>query len=104
MSDSHSNVRERSRISVDVPSKYDVVIHNDDFTPMDFVVAVLKSVFFKSPSEAEHIMLMVHHSERGVAGTYSYDIAQSKAQKALNISRAAGFPLKFTVEPHAQGF
>ena len=99
MSDSQSNVRERSRVNIDVPQEYDVVIHNDDFTPMDFVVEVLKSVFFKPLHEAEQIMLTVHRSERGVAGTYSYDIAHSKAQKAINISRAAGFPLKFTVEP-----
>ena len=56
-----------------------VMMFNDDFTPMDFVVEILESIFFKSQAEAEAIMLKVHHEEKAVVGTYSYDIAKSKS-------------------------
>ena len=60
-----------------------VMMFNDDFTPMDFVVDILQSIFFKSAEEAETIMLKVHHEEKAVVGTYSYDIAKSKVEKAM---------------------
>lgn len=93
------SVKERSVTDVNEPSKYNAVIHNDDFTPMDFVVKVLTDIFFKPKSEAMALMLRVHHSDKAVAGTYSYDIALSKVNKATEMARSAGFPLRFTVEP-----
>lgn len=81
------------------PKHYKVVLHNDDFTTMDFVVKVLKIVFFKSQEEAESLMLKVHQQQSATAGVYSYDIAQSKAQKATQMAREEGFPLRLTVEP-----
>ncbi len=66
---------------------------------MDFVVKVLREVFFKSQEEAERLMLQVHHSDKAVVGIYSYDIAVSKVKKATAMAREAGFPLRLTYEP-----
>jgi ATP-dependent Clp protease adaptor protein ClpS len=87
------------REKVTPPPNYNVVIHNDDYTTMDFVVLLLETVFRKSKSEALALMLKVHHEGKGIAGTYSYDIAQTKAQQGINLARNSGFPLELTVEP-----
>lgn len=76
-----------------------VVIHNDDFTTMEFVVQVLKEVFFLSEERAQALMLKVHHSNKAVVGVYTYDIAVSKARKATELARENGYPLRLTVEP-----
>lgn len=80
------------------PGNYKVIIHNDDFTTMDFVVKMLRQVFFLPEVEAVDIMLSVHNSGQGVAGTYILDIARSKAQMAMRMARAEDFPLKVTLE------
>lgn len=79
------------------PPLYDVVIHNDDYTTMDFVVMILKTIFGKTHDEAMQLMLFVHENGEAIAGTYIYDIAQSKADKATTIARAEGFPLQLSV-------
>jgi ATP-dependent Clp protease adaptor protein ClpS len=66
---------------------------------MEFVVKILKVVFFKSEAEAEALMLQVHHSDKAVVGIYSYDIAVSKVNKATQMARQEGFPLRLTCEP-----
>jgi ATP-dependent Clp protease adaptor protein ClpS len=76
-----------------------VVIYNDDFTTMEFVVMILVQIFLKSQEEAEALMLQVHHSDKAVVGIYSYDIAVSKARKATSMAREQGYPLRLTVEP-----
>jgi ATP-dependent Clp protease adaptor protein ClpS len=76
-----------------------VIIYNDDFTTMDFVVMVLMTVFHKSQAEAEQLMLQVHHSDQAVVGIYSYDVAQSKIQRATMMVREEGFPLRLTCQP-----
>ena len=81
------------------PPRYKVIIHNDDFTPMDFVVKVLTEVFFKQPAEAERLMLQVHHADKAVVGIYSYDIAVSKVHKATSMAREQNYPLRLTIEP-----
>ena len=81
------------------PHRYQVIIHNDDFTTMDFVVMLLKEVFFFSEENALALMLQVHHLNKAVVGIYTYDIAVSKAQKATNMARENGYPLRITVEP-----
>ena len=92
-------IRERVHIDMREPRKYKVLIHNDDFTTMDFVVMILKVVFFKSEAEAEALMLAVHRSEKAVVGIYSYDVAASKVKKATGMARDAGFPLRLTCQP-----
>ena len=84
------------------PRRYKVIIHNDDFTTMEFVVEVLKTVFYLSNEKAEELMLQVHHSNKAVVGIYTYDIAVSKANKATNMAREKGFPLRLTVEPEEE--
>ena len=75
-----------------------VVMLNDDYTTQDFVVSVLKDVFDKNTSEATNIMLEIHNNGRGICGIYTYDIAQTKANIAIQKSRQAGFPLRIIVE------
>lgn len=80
------------------PKLYKVLLHNDDFTTMDFVVFILQYVFKRSEAEAVAIMLSVHNSGIGVAGVYPYEIANEKSQKAINLARAREYPLLCTVE------
>ena len=91
-------MRERHRTDLREPRRYKVIIYNDDFTTMEFVVMILKQVFLKSEEEAEALMLQVHHSDKAVVGIYSYDIAVSKARKATTMAREQGYPLRLTVE------
>lgn len=77
---------------------YKVIMHNDDFTTMEFVVEVLKNVFFKQEAEAEQLMLQVHRAGSAVVGLYTYDIAISKVQKAMRMAREKGYPFKLTCE------
>ena len=99
MAKEQSSIRERQRIDLREPRRYTVTIYNDDFTTMEFVVMILKQIFFKSDAEAEALMLQVHHSDKAVVGIYSYDVATSKVRKATNLAREEGFPLRLTVEP-----
>ena len=98
MAKEQSQLRERQRTDLREPRRYKVLIYNDDFTTMEFVVVVLKHVFLKSEEEAEALMLQVHHSDKAVVGIYSYDIAVSKANKATRMAREQGYPLRLTVE------
>ena len=84
-------------VEVCKPPKYNVVFHNDDVTTMDFVVAILINVFFKTQQEAEILMMKVHNEGSAVVGTYEYDIAVSKKKRADKYSVQAGFPLKITI-------
>ena len=102
MAKEQSQLRERSRTNLKEPKRYKVIIHNDDFTTMDFVVMILTQVFFKSEEEATTLMLQVHHSDKAVVGIYTYDIAVSKANKATHMAREQGFPLRLTVEPETE--
>lgn len=98
MSQEQYSVKERQSTRIAEPRKYKVVFHNDDFTTVEFVIDVLKSVFHKNTVDATAIMLSVHKKGSGVAGIYSYDIAVSKRDRAIEMARAEGFPLKITVE------
>ncbi|MBP7857405.1 MAG: ATP-dependent Clp protease adaptor ClpS [Prevotella sp.] len=102
MPQEQSNVRERQRTDLREPRHYQVVIHNDDFTTMDFVVMVLKTVFYLSGESAEALMMQVHRAGKAVVGRYTYDIAVSKAKKATTMARENGYPLRLTVEPEEE--
>lgn len=94
-----TGIKERTNYKIKEPRKYNVIFHNDDFTPMDFVVAVLTEVFYLDSMEAERKMLQIHHEGKSVVGSYSYDIAASKTVKATSLARGFGYPLRITVEP-----
>lgn len=81
------------------PQLYKVLLHNDDYTTMEFVVMVLMSVFRHSEPEAVQIMLNVHQKGSGVAGIYSREIAETKADKVTRLARENEYPLKCSVEP-----
>ena len=98
MSETQKQANRRTQYRTPVPRLYNVVIHNDDFTTMDFVVMLLMRIFHKSYDVAETLMLKVHHEGSAVAGTYQQDIARSKQQYAMDLARQNGFPLKLTVE------
>jgi len=80
------------------PSLYRVLIHNDDYTSMEFVVFILQTVFERSESEALQIMLKVHNEGVGVAGLYTYEIAEMKVEKVTSLAQANEFPLLCTME------
>lgn len=80
------------------PKMYNVVLLNDDYTTMDFVVEILQDVFAKSFQDANEIMLAVHHTGRGICGTYSLEIAEAKQMVVHQRAQSAGFPLKCIIE------
>lgn len=81
------------------PKQYKVVLHNDNYTTMEFVVLVLMKFFHKNETEATHIMLTVHHKGTGVAGVYSKDVAETKVAQVTSFAQDNGMPLKLTAEP-----
>jgi ATP-dependent Clp protease adaptor protein ClpS len=89
----------KHRESLKEPESYRVVLLNDDYTAMDFVVAVLEVVFHKPALEAEKIMLDVHKNGRGVAGLYTEDVARTKAAQVHALATQKQFPLACVVEP-----
>lgn len=102
MEQQQSSYKEKERIDLREPRRFKVTIFNDDFTTMEFVVNILTNIFYKSPSEAEALMLKVHQSQSAVVGVYSYDIARSKVQKATRMARNEGFPLRLTFTPEEE--
>lgn len=80
------------------PSLYKVVMLNDDFTPMDFVVSLLQSLFDKTIQEASEITMQIHHSGVGVCGIYTYEVAEMKASQVMEMARRSQHPLRCEVE------
>jgi len=95
---SGEGVLEKSKPTVKRPRLYKVVLHNDDYTTMDFVVEVLEHVFDKSPAEAYRIMMQVHLGGRGVCGAYTFEIAETKAVAVHDLAQRNGYPLLASVE------
>lgn len=89
----------KTRQKTKKPRLYKVVIHNDDYTTQEFVVAVLVQFFHKAREEATQLMLFVHTKGRAVVGAYPYDIAESKVEKVTRVARENGHPLLLTMEP-----
>lgn len=81
------------------PRLYKVLLHNDDYTSMEFVIEVLTKFFHKSQAEATHLMLYVHHKGRAVVGVFTYDVAHTKTQQVITFAREQGYPLMCTAEP-----
>jgi ATP-dependent Clp protease adaptor protein ClpS len=98
MADLDTLTRTENETRLEKPPLFKVLLHNDDFTTMEFVVHVLRAVFHKSEADAFHIMMKVHAEGIGVAGIYPYEIANTKMEKTVNIARAHEFPLLCSVE------
>ena len=91
-------VKERAETRPKDPTLYKVVLLNDDYTPMQFVIDVVESVFQKSPAEAYRIMMQVHLNGRGIAGVYPWEVAETKAATVTTLASDAGHPLRTTIE------
>src|SRR5262245_50034755 len=98
MSQPGGAVKEQIKTQQKEPVPYKVVLLNDDYTTMEFVVQVLAAVFQKSPAEAYRIMMLVHTTGRGVAGVYPWEVAETKVDTVISLAREAGFPLKAVAE------
>ena len=90
--------REKTRINIREPKHYRVIMHNDDFTSMDFVVDILVEIFHKAEMEAERLMLMVHETGKAAIGSYPYDIAVTKVHAATTRAKEEGFPFRMTID------
>ncbi|MCI5144448.1 MAG: ATP-dependent Clp protease adapter ClpS [Candidatus Electrothrix sp. AR3] len=88
----------RDRKKIQEPPLYQVLLHNDDYTTMDFVIMVLESIFSKDTEEATTIMLNVHHKGQGIAGVYSREIGETKVSEVHQLARRNQFPLKCSLE------
>ncbi|MCD2345944.1 ATP-dependent Clp protease adaptor ClpS [Clostridium guangxiense] len=93
-----TKLQEKTIDEIKKPRMYKVIIYNDDYTTMDFVVEVLVSIFSKNVPEAVKIMFSVHKKGSGVAGIYSYDIAATKIKQTQNMASKNGYPLKLTMK------
>jgi len=96
--DREIDVLTESETKLEKPKLFKVLLHNDDFTTMDFVVWVLQYVFNRNDPDAISIMLKVHNECLGIAGIYPYEVASMKSEKAMNLAKAREYPLLCTVE------
>ncbi len=85
-------------LELEEPQMYKVLLHNDDYTSMDFVVEVLMGIFHKTHAQAEQIMLQIHEKGKAICGVYSFEIAQTKAQQVKKRAKQNEFPLLATIE------
>jgi ATP-dependent Clp protease adaptor protein ClpS len=92
-------VAEKTRPKVERPPRFKVVLYNDDYTPMAFVVSVLEIVFQKSPAESNALMLRIHRSGSGIAGVYPLEIAETRVATVHRMAEERGYPLRAGVEP-----
>jgi ATP-dependent Clp protease adaptor protein ClpS len=92
-------VLERTRQETKKPELFKVLLLNDDYTTMEFVVDVLESIFHKQPAEAYRIMMMVHTQGKGLCGVYPHEVAETKVTTVIDLARDNGFPLLATMEP-----
>ena len=91
-------IEEKIKITVSEPKRWKVIVLNDDSTPMEFVTSILIDIFKHTTDTARDIMLQIHETGSGIAGIYSFEIAEVKAVEATNVSRANGFPLQIKLE------
>jgi ATP-dependent Clp protease adaptor protein ClpS len=89
---------EKSRSKTGLPPSFKVLMHNDDYTTMEFVVQTLVTIFRKSPTEANQIMLNIHVKGAEVCGIYPFEIAETKVARVHTLAREEGFPLKCSIQ------
>ena len=95
-----SDVKIDEKIIIDVkePPKYNVILLNDDITPMDWVIDILKKIFKHSDESAEYLTLTIHNEGSAIVGTYNYQIAEQKSLEVVSLSNRNAFPLRATIE------
>jgi ATP-dependent Clp protease adaptor protein ClpS len=98
MAETLTKVKESIDTVILEPSKYKVVLYNDNHTPVEFVIALLMKIFRHSETSAVDITLKVHNEGSGVAGIYSYEVAEQKGIEGTNMAREQGYPLVIKVE------
>jgi ATP-dependent Clp protease adaptor protein ClpS len=100
MTSSDAKIKERTspKSKDDIPSLYKVILHNDDYTSMEFVVTILIDVFGKSLEKATQMMLNIHNKGKQICGLYPRQIAETKVETVHNLAANRGFPLKSTME------
>ena len=91
-------IDERVKVRVTEPKRWKVILLNDDSTPMEFVVSLLIEIFRHNPETANYVMMQVHETGSGIAGTYSFEIAEAKAVEATSLARGSGYPLQIKLE------
>ena len=96
MAETQSNTVSKSKI--EYPERFNVVLLNDDFTPMDFVIQLLIEIFNRNLDEAKDITLTIHEKGQAIAGTYMHELAEQKLSEAIMTTRTQGHPLKITME------
>jgi len=94
-----SGVQLKEREKTKKPPMYQVLMHNDDYTTKEFVVMILQGIFRKSEGDANIIMLHVHNSGIGVAGVYTFEVAETKIDKTMQLAKRYEYPLQVTMEP-----
>ena len=99
--DTSGAVKERVQLEKKEPEQYKVLLLNDDYSTMEFVIHVLESVFQKSPAEAYRVMLQVHTQGQGLAGIYPWEVAETKVETVKTMAKDAGFPLRAVIEGNA---
>ena len=99
MADIANKPRTKTRVKTERPRLHKVILVNDDYTPREFVVTVLKGEFGMSEDEAYRVMITAHQRGACVVAVYTKDIAETKATRATDAGRSAGYPLLFTTEP-----
>lgn len=92
------DTRQKTKSQVKEPKRYSVIMHNDDYTPMDFVVQVLVQIFNKGQQEAVILMMTVHKGGKAVVGTYPYDIAMTKIRIVTSLAEQEGYPFRLSAE------
>jgi ATP-dependent Clp protease adaptor protein ClpS len=92
------DVLEKEQTALKEPEQFRVLLLNDDYTPMDFVVEVLETIFHKQPAEAFRIMMQVHTQGSGLAGVYPFEVAETKVATVVELAQDAGYPLQATME------
>jgi ATP-dependent Clp protease adaptor protein ClpS len=91
-------IDEKIKVKITEPKRWKVILLNDDATPMEFVIDILVEIFKHNPDSANHIMMQVHETGSGIAGIYSFEIAEAKAVEATNQARTNGHPLQIKLE------
>jgi ATP-dependent Clp protease adaptor protein ClpS len=98
MAREQTRTKSKTKSEILFPNRYNVIVLNDDFTPMEFVIQLLVEIFNRTLEEAKNITIEIHEDGRGIAGTYSHEIAEQKTSESVMISRHNGHPLKIITE------